>query len=297
MSDNTELAVTTKVKGGGFSAALLAKVKGKDEMSASLQRAKSEGQMRFKVKGNKFYINQGKTETLLKDGKKPAREVLVVIHEAAVGEYAGSMQRQLSEPYNEKNPQWVPMGCWSNNGKAPDDDVWNKQSDLCEECPVRQECSLLRNIALSLYTPEQEVKDLMIFTTNYSSNSQKKNGEDAEELLFSLTGYLKFLSAQGIALHRVVTKLIIDLDSENEPPNNCKVLFQPAGVLDDDDPNMVAHVKWSEEQNLEDVVKVKQMKPVSDEKVGNDFGAEVEEAEEICCSLGCSWGTVRPLFL
>lgn len=278
MSDNQELVVSNQVQGGGFSMSLLNKVKGLSEDSP-LKKMKSEGQVRFTVFGNKFYIKQGKNETLIKDAKKkPAREVLVVLHSGHP-----IVQRQAAEPYNAKLG-WQPLGCWANGRNAPDDNCWNKQADLCDECPEKMgKCSLMRNLALSLYQPGAAPEDieLMLMTTNWSSNSTKKNGEDPDELIFGLINYMKFLANQDVDLHRVVTRLIIDLDSENEPANNCKVLFQPAGVLDESSPNLLAHDLFKEGgTDLAKFVEVSQRQPDSDETVGGTYGAGDESEEE-----------------
>lgn len=274
MSTDTELVVVAAKPAKAFSTAMFSKIKGIAENSP-LRKISAGGAPRLTVKGNKFYIKMGSTEQLIKTGKKPAKELDVVIHD-----FSPDIQRQLAEPYDTKNPQFVPKGCWSNDGNQPDENVWNKQSEDCDTCPVKMECNMSRNLVVSLYSAEGEVEHPMIFTTNWSSNSTKKAGEDMEEMHFGLINYLKFLVGNDVESYKVITRLVIDDWSENTPANNCKVLFKPIDALQETDPNWVAHDKWLAEDadRLSKLVKIEQRQP-SDDTVGGSAGADTDEED------------------
>lgn len=274
MTEETSLVVKVSEPAKPFSAAMFKKIQGLDENS-NLKKISVGGVPRLTVKGNKFIIRMGSTEQVIKTGKKPAKELDVVIHD-----FSPDIQRQLSAPYNSKDPKFVPLGCWSNNGNSPDTNVWNKQSEDCDTCDVKMDCSMNRNLVVSLYSPEGEVEHPMIFTTNWSSNSTNKAGEDMDELLFGLINYLKFLAGHKVETYKVRTRLIIDDWSDNEPANNCKVLFKPLEPLEPTGPNWVAHDKWLAEDadRLTKMIKIEQ-RPPQDEVVGDSAGADTDEPE------------------
>lgn len=273
MSDDKDLVVVTAAAPKkAFNPSMFAKVKGLSENSP-LKKIQAGGVPRLTVKGNKFYIKMGSTEQMLKSGKKALKELDVVIHT-----FSPVIQRQLSEQYDPKLG-FRGKGCWSNDGNKPDDDVWNKQSEDCDTCEQKMDCTMLRNLVVSLYTPAGgNVPDHpMVFSTNWSSNSTKKNGEDMELQHYSLINYLKMLAANEVDSYKIITRLVIDEDSDNEPANNCKVLFQPVDILQPTDPNWVAHEKWiDEEKDLDKMVQISQMKP-NEGTVGSDSGASTDE--------------------
>lgn len=255
---------------GVFNPSKLATIKGLDENSP-LRKMKTMGVPRLTVNGNRFIIKSGGTDQILKVGKKPIKELDVVIHS-----FSPDIQRQLSEKY-DADQGFRGKGCWSNNGNTPDEDVWNKQSEDCDTCPEKMACSLSRNIVVSLYSPEGPVDNPMVFTTNWSSNSTKKAGEDMDEQLYSLINYLSMLSDNDVETYKIITRLVIDDFSDNTPANNCKVLFKPIDVLKPSSPNWAAHTRWEEEgKDLDKMIKIVQ-RPPEDETVGASSGADVEE--------------------
>ena len=279
MSEDNQLVVA-EVE-GNFSMKMFDKVKGLTEDSP-LKRMQSQATTRFTVVGNKFVIRNGKQEQILKGkDKRPVKYIDVVIHD-----FSPDIQRQLAVPYDSKNPVFTPLGCWSNNGNTPDEDVWGKQSEDCDTCPRGGNgdfsCTMSRNIVISLYSPDTVPEEPMIFTTNWSSNSTKKAGEDIEETTFGLINYLKFLAGKEVEPYKVVTRLYIDDWSENTPANNCKVLFQPRAVLSKgNEPNRIAHDKWTEDEDrLPKMIKIFQRQPDDEDAVvGDEAGASVEDVE------------------
>lgn len=282
MSEDTNLVVASAGK-SKFSMSMFSKVKGLSENSP-LKKLKSQGTPRLTVVGNKFVIRMGGKEQVLKNGKKPLKELDVVIHG-----FSTQIQRQLSEPWNNEDPKFRPEGCWSNDGNTPDEKAWNKKSQDCDTCSEKLRCSLSRNLVVSLYSPETMPDNPMVFTTNWSSNSTKKNGEDIDEMLFSLINYLSFLSDNETESFKVITRLVIDDFSDNKPANNCKVLFQPVDALNSKSPNWVAHEKWVESGVWDDgdedyagfgkMIRIEQ-RPPEDEVVGDSAGAGEDDSEE-----------------
>ena len=276
MSDETNI-VPVKTKAVSNFRDRLKSVKGLSENS-QLRRIQKSGALRLTVDGNMFQIKKGsKVVQTIKDGKKPVKELQVVIHSISP-----VIQQQLAEKWDPKDPKFVPMGCWSNDGRTPDEDAWNKQSSKCDTCKHGgngdMQCSLTRLAVVSIVSanvPEEP----MLMNFNWSSNSTKKPGQDVEENLFSLISYLDMLAAEEVEPYRIITNLVVD--DWSDPKNNCKLLFQPVDIVQDDHPNYIAHKNWEEDSrfDLEEMILIKQ-RPPQEGSAGSEAGAPEKEEEE-----------------
>lgn len=276
MTEENQLVVAKAKLAKGFSPAMFSKVKGLSENSP-LRKIADSGELRLTVDGNQFQTKKGsKVIQTLKDGKRPLKELDVVIHHISP-----VIQYQLIEPYDPKNPMFRPLGCWSNDGRKPDENVWNKQSSSCDTCKHGgngdRTCGMTRLAVVSLYSPTDVPKIPMLMNFNWSSNSTKKPGEDQDENLFGLINYLKFLKVNEVETHRVVTRLTIDDFSDSK--NNCKLLFSPVDIVQDGDANRIAHENWSEgdEYDLDEMIRISQRKPLEEGSAGGDAGAPVKK--------------------
>lgn len=293
MSEETQLVVA-KPK-GGFNVAMLSKVTGLSDNSP-LRKMQGQGAMRLTVDGDQFQIKKGSkvVQTImdLENPKRPAKELAVVIHQISP-----VIQKQAALKYDPRNPKFSPLGCWSNDGNSPDEDVWNKQSHKCDTCRFGMgkeildkdsgemaSCSLTRMAVVSLYNPTEKPEniELLLMNFNWSSNSTKKPGPDLDENTFCLINYLTMLASidgEGVETHRVVTNLVVD--DWSHPKNNCKLMFSPIGTLSDGDPNYEAHKLWEEDdsKNLVELRTITQRKPAEDDLEG-DGGAPDNEPEE-----------------
>ena len=268
MSDEKQIAI--KKATGNFSMAMLSKVQGLSENSP-LRKMQGQGALRLTVDGNQFQIKKGaKLVQTLKEGKKPVKELDIVIHMVSP-----VIQKQAMVAWDPKDPKFKPIGCWSNDGNNPDEDVWNKQSHSCDTCKFGKgekakdslsgetaSCNLTRLAVVSILSDNEP--ELMLMSFNWSSNSTKKAGEDPEENTYSMINYLSMLAGMEVETHKVITRLLVD--DWSDPKNNCKLLFQPVGIVSDDHPNMVAHNKWEMDPStdLEKMCMITQRKPAED---------------------------------
>lgn len=290
MSDTTNLVVAKA--SGNFSLAMFKKVQGLAEDSP-MRKLQGNGALRLTVDGDQFHIKKGSkvVQTLKANDDKgklrPVKELDIVLHWVSP-----VIQKQAAVKYDPRDPKFEPIGCWSNDGNKPDADVWNQQSGSCDTCKFGKgadakatvageekmaSCGLTRLAVVSLYSATDEPEELMMMNFNWSSNSTKKAGEDKDAMQYCMINYLRLLADMDTESYRVVTRLIVD--DYSDPKNNCKLLFQPVGVLQDDAPNVIAHNKWAEEKDLEVLCKVTQREPNAE--VGSEAGAPVETKEEV----------------
>ena len=283
--ESTELAVVKA--SGNFSMAMFKKVQGLSENSP-LRKMQGQGALRLTVDGNQFQIKKGsKVVQTLMDGKKPAKELDIVIHMVSP-----LIQKQAAVKYDPRDPKFEPLGCWSNDGNKPDDDVWNKQSHSCDTCKFGKgadakdsrtgklaSCGLTRLAVVSLYQPNTPPEDIqyMLMNFNWSSNSTKKKGEDPEENQFGMINYLSMLAGMEVETHRVVTRLVVD--DWSDPKNNCKLLFQPVDTIGGGDANYEAHTLWEADvsKDMQKDCLVTQREPQDDAPEGDGGAPEKED--------------------
>ena len=296
MSEDTQIAVV-QAKPKKNIMAMFDKVKGLDENSP-LRKLQGTGQLRLTVDSDQFQIKKGSKviQTLSapnENGKvRPVKSLDVVIHMVS-----SEIQKQAAVKWNPKDPKFEPLGCWSNDGDKPDEDVWNKQSHSCDTCKFGKgedakdsetgkmaSCGLTRLAVVSILSgPDQDPNDveLMLMNFNWSSNSTKKKGQDPDENMYGMINYLNLLAGMEVETHRVITRLHVDDWSVNTPKNNCKILFEPVDTIGEGHPNFDAHMKWQADSNidLEKLCQISQRKPADDAPEG-DGGAPEAEPEK-----------------
>jgi hypothetical protein len=277
--DNQEIVVISNkaVEPKRNFAALAKKVKGLAEDSP-LRKIQGSAPYRLTLNGSTFQVKQGSKvlQELTTIEKRGTRKVKVPIKELDIVIHAVSpvIQQQLLKKYDPTNPTFEPLGCWSNGDEwgKPDPESWNMQSESCDTCAYgpngtseEANCSLTRSAVVSIYSESVVPEHRLLMNFNWSSNKVKGNlGEDPDENVFGLINYLNTLATLEVETHRVRTRLIVD-DYSHEK-NNSKLLFQPIDILEDDDaPNMVAHNKWSTEDDLQKLCRITQRRPASEE--------------------------------
>ena len=288
----TEQSLIPAKAAGGLSLSMLKKVSGLSEDSPLAKVVSGDGDLRLSLDGIQFQTKKGSKVLQkmqeIKEIKGKKRKVPVEFLDVVFHWVSPVIQQQLAEPWDSENPRFVPMGCWSNGDVrgAPDENAWNKQSESCDTCEYgkngNRQCNLTRLAVVSLYSPTGEVPTYYLMNLNWGSNKKARNGNDGEDIdagMFGFISYLEMLAGHEVELHKVVTRMHVDTWSG--PKNNSKILFEVAGILEDEDaPNRAAHDKWVEDGvDFTKLCRISQWKPDADDDsvVGGDAGASEEE--------------------
>lgn len=142
--------------------------------------------------------------------------------------------------------------CWSNDSVKPDTDVEHPCAPTCDVCPnsakgsndsgVGAKCKLSWRTAVVL--PQDPSGDVLEFVIPAASTfGKEENGR------WPFKSYVSMLASNNIAAGRVVTK--VQFDTKVQFP---KVLFSPAGAVDQDDYDTVT--RQGKSQAAESAVKL-----------------------------------------
>jgi len=150
--------------------------------------------------------------------------------------------------------------CWSNDSVKPDADVEHPAAPTCDVCPnsakgsndsgVGAKCKLSWRTAVVL--PKDPSGDVLEFVIPAASSfGKEENGR------WPFKSYVSMLASNNIAAGRVVTK--VQFDTKVQFP---KVLFSPAGAVDQNDYDIVT--RQGKSQAAESAVKLSVYKKKED---------------------------------
>ena len=134
--------------------------------------------------------------------------------------------------------QKVSPACWSTDSETPDKDVKAPMAARCNDCPKSVQgsgqggtstaCRLSWRTAVVLPNdPSGDVMQLVLPAT--SSFGKEDNGR------FPFRPYIQHLASHNVSAGRVITKMAFDTKSPTP-----KVLFSPAGKVEDEDLQTIA---------------------------------------------------------
>jgi hypothetical protein len=181
-----------------------------------------------------------------------------------------------------KEGEKISPSCWSSNSDVPDADVKNPVSSSCSSCQysakgsgdngMGTKCKLSWRTAVVLPNdPAGDVMQLVLPAT--SAFGKEDNGR------WPFRPYIQHLANHNVSAGRVVTRMAFDTKSPTP-----KVLFSPAGVVSEEDLEIIA--RQAKTQAAEGAIKLNVFQTDTDTESKDDGGFEtpkpqMEESEPI----------------
>jgi hypothetical protein len=233
---------------------LPAKFKKKFSSAAALMEARFGGNTesyvelpQLSIRGGKFRIRENGEETVIKNGKRAATELNVVIIDGRPNE----SHQFYDKEYDEGGDNEAPV-CVSTDGKFPDASSTKPQASACALCPKHKfgsrgkgrACSVYRRVILFVIGPDGEPvmkEDLplalyMDLPVMSLVATERKHGAPG------FYAYVKQLASIGAPLEYVVTEL-----SFNPEATHPQLTFEMVGALEDEGIAAVDELKETED--------------------------------------------------
>ncbi len=211
---------------------------------------------RISIKGSRFRFIQGGQQVGVHDQ---------VYLDVVIFAMAQSVQRQYYDKAFEEDSKEKPT-CWSHDGKVPAADA-QQQSPQCATCPQNVKGSARQGNGKACAYKKRVVMlapdDIDGAAYCHDVNGQSMFGEQLEaQNLFSFKGYFEKLSAHGVAIDAIVTRMTFD--SNASVP---KLHFSPIRALTEEEYASVSARAEDEEvlkmlQDLTNVEEFEQAAPV-----------------------------------
>lgn len=190
-----------------FSAPLPAHVKAKSKAMQAMGGGMAGAGVgnRISIRGNRFRFVQGGVEV----GVHNELQLDVVVFALAE-----SVQRLYYANSYEADTKTAP-DCWSHDGKVPSNDSTAKQASSCAICPQNVKGSARQGNGKACAYKKRIVvlapDDLDGTAWSHDVNGQSMFGEqDPAQNLFSFKGYFEKLTAHGVAIDAIVTRVTFD---------------------------------------------------------------------------------------
>ena len=201
---------------------------GLDEDTLAVAGGARQGSKRISIKGGVFRKYSGGKEI----GAIEDRYMNVIIVKMA---HKASRMLYLS---GYKEGEKISPSCWSSNSDVPDADVKNPVASSCSTCQysakgsgdngMGTKCKLSWRTAVVLPNdPGGDVMQLVLPAT--SSFGKEDNGR------WPFRPYIQHLANHNVSAGRVITRMAFDTKSPTP-----KVLFSPAGVVSEEDLQIIA---------------------------------------------------------
>jgi hypothetical protein len=210
-----------------FSGAVMAPIEGLDEDTLAVAGGARQNK-RISIKGGVFRKYAGGKEIGAIEDRHMNVIFVKMAHKASRMYYEGVYQEG----------QKISPNCWSTDSEAPDADVKTPRASKCIDCDKSVKgsgqggtgtaCRLSWRTAVVLPNdPSGDVMQLVLPAT--SAFGKEDNGR------FPFRPYIQHLASHNVSAGRVITKMAFDTKSPTP-----KVLFSPAGKVEDDDLQTIA---------------------------------------------------------